>query len=101
MTHEIENKLACVLYFTAPTCNVCKALKPKLFEALNQNFEKLEIREIDISKEQETAARYNVFSIPTLIVFFEGKEFVRKSRYMSVDEVVAEIERVYNIVIED
>ncbi len=94
---QIEQKPALALYFSAPTCNVCHALKPKLFGVLEENFKELELVSIDVSKEQEIAAHFSVFTIPTLIVFLDGREFIRKSRHMSVDEVVAEIARPYEI----
>ncbi|SFV49810.1 Thioredoxin [hydrothermal vent metagenome] len=94
---EIEQKAAVALYFSAPTCNVCHALKPKLFSALEQNFKELEIISIDVSEDQAIAAHYSVFAIPTLLVFLDGREFLRKSRHMSVDEVIGEIARPYEI----
>ena len=93
----IQQKPAVALYFSAPTCNVCHALKPKLFAALEENFKELEILSIDVSEDQVIAAHFSVFAIPTLLVFFDGREFLRKSRHMSVDEVVAEIARPYEI----
>ncbi len=93
----IAEKPAVALYFSAPTCNVCHALKPKLFAALQENFKELEIVSIDVSEDQAIAAHYSVFAIPTLLVFLDGREFLRKSRHMSVDEVVAEIARPYEI----
>lgn len=95
----IEENLAVMLYFSAPSCNVCHALKPKLVEAIESNFEKFKIVSIDTSVDQETAAYFNVFAIPTVLVFLDGREFLRKSRHMSVDEVVREIERPYEIMI--
>lgn len=93
----INENLAVMLYFSAPTCNVCHALKPKLLEAIDANFEKFEIVSIDTSVEQVTSAHFSVFTIPTVLVFLDGKEFLRKSRHMSVDEVIREIERPYKI----
>jgi thiol-disulfide isomerase/thioredoxin len=95
--NSIKQKAAVALYFSAPTCNVCHALKPKLFTALKENFKELEILSVDVSLDQEIAANYSVFAIPTLLVFLDGREFLRKSRHMSVDEVVAEIARPYEI----
>ena len=93
----ISQKPAVALYFSAPTCNVCHALKPKLFAALGENFKELEIISIDVSEDQAVAAYFSVFAIPTLLVFLDGREFLRKSRHMSVDEVVCEITRPYGI----
>ncbi|MBD3825115.1 MAG: thioredoxin family protein, partial [Epsilonproteobacteria bacterium] len=39
----IHENPAVMLYFSAPTCNVCHALKPKLFEAIESHFEKFVI----------------------------------------------------------
>ena len=93
----IKNNLAVMLYFSAPTCNVCKALKPKLVEAVTTNFFTFEILSIDISETPEIAAHFNVFAIPTVLIFLDGREFLRKSRHMSIAEVVEEIRRPYEI----
>ncbi|QOP40450.1 MULTISPECIES: thioredoxin family protein [Sulfurimonas] len=100
---EIENKikenLAVMVYFSAPTCNVCHALKPKLLEAIDANFKEFEIVSVDTSIDQEVAAHFSVFTIPTVLIFLDGREFLRKSRHMSVDEVIREIKRPYEIMI--
>ena len=93
----IKENMAVMLYFSAPTCNVCHALKPKLLEAIDENFETFEIVSIDVSVEQEVAAHFNVFAIPTVLIFLDGKEFIRKSRHMSVEELISEIQRPYEI----
>ncbi len=94
---SIKENPAVMLYFSAPTCNVCHALKPKLLEAIENNFKEFKIVSIDTSLEQEVAAYFSVFAIPTVLVFLDGREFLRKSRHMSVDEVVREIERPYRM----
>jgi thioredoxin-like negative regulator of GroEL len=99
INETIKENLAVMLYFSAPTCNVCHALKPKLLEAIDKNFDKFEIVSIDTSVQQEIAAHYSVFAIPTVLVFLDGREFLRKSRHMSIDEVVREIQRPYEIMI--
>jgi len=94
---RVKTELAVGLYFSAPTCNVCHALKPKLLTAFDANFSQLNVISIDISETPEIASHFGVFSIPTLLVYLDGKEFLRKSRHMSVDQVVAEIKRPYDI----
>lgn len=93
----IATNPATLLYFSAPSCNVCHALKPKLLGAIAESFTEFQSVEIDISIDQEIAASFGVFAIPTLLVFLDGKEFLRKTRHMSVDEVVREIGRPYEI----
>ena len=97
INNTIENNLAVMLYFSAPSCNVCHALKPKLLEALDENFNDFKVVSVDISLTEDIAPYFNVYSIPTVLVFLEGKEFLRKSRHMSVGEVIDEIKRPYKI----
>ncbi len=93
----IKENPAVMLYFSAPTCNVCHALKPKLLEAIDENFKTFEILSIDVSTDADIAAQFSVFAIPTVLVFLDGREFLRKSRHMSVGEVINEIKRPYEI----
>jgi len=93
----IKENLAVMVYFSAPTCNVCHALKPKLMEALEENFSEFVVESVDISVEEDIAPHFGVYAIPTVLVFLDGKEFLRKSRHMSVGEVISEIERPYKI----
>jgi len=94
---SIKENMAVMVYFSAPTCNVCHALKPKLLEALDANFKEFRVESVDISVEEEIAPHFGVYAIPTVLVFLDSKEFLRKSRHMSVDEVIREIQRPYEI----
>ncbi len=99
INNTIKENLAVMVYFSAPTCNVCHALKPKLLEALHENFDKFIVESVDVSQEQDVAAHFGVFAIPTVLIFLDGREFLRKSRHMSVDEVMREIQRPYEIML--
>ena len=99
--HFLQTNDASVLYFSAPGCNVCHALKPKLFDALESACPTMTFESIDISISQDIAAYFNVFSIPTILIFFQGKEFLRKTRNMSVMEVVDTVKRPYKIMVEN
>ena len=94
---SIDENLAVMVYFSAPTCNVCHALKPKLLEAIDVNFKEFVVESVDISISEDIAPHFGVFAIPTVLIFLDGKEFFRKSRNMSVDEVIREIKRPYQI----
>ena len=97
INNSIKENLAVMVYFSAPNCNVCHALKPKLLEAIDENFKEFKIESVDISLNEDIAPYFNVYAIPTVLVFLDGKEFLRKSRHMSVSEVICEIQRPYDI----
>lgn len=97
INNTIKENIAVMVYFSAPSCSVCHALKPKLLEALDENFKEFKVESVDISTEEDIAPHFGVYAIPTVLVFLDGKEFLRKSRHMSVDEVISEIKRPYEI----
>ena len=84
-------------FTSAPTCNVCHALKPKLLEELDKNFGEFKVQSVDISVEEDIAPHFGVYAIPTVLIYLDGKEFIRKSRHMSVHEVLESIRRPYEI----
>lgn len=99
INQTLNSNDAVMLYFSAPTCNVCHALKPKLVEAITDQFPTFVIESIDISQTPEIASHFSVFAIPTVLIFFQGREFLRKSRHMSVGEVIEDIRRPYNLML--
>lgn len=66
-----------ILKFYSTTCVPCKLLKPVL-EQLQVDLEnKFEIIEINVEKDYESTATYNIMSVPTLIVLKDNKEVDR------------------------
>jgi len=93
----IKSELGVLLYFSTPTCNVCHALKPKIIEAFNKNFPEIKQYFIDTSLNPDIPASMGIFSVPTIAVFLDGKEFARESRNVSVGELIKKIARPYEM----
>ncbi len=93
----IKEQIGVLVYFSTPTCNVCHALKPKIKEAFSENFPQIEQVFIDSSKVPEIPAHLQIFSVPTILVYLDGKEFARESRNVSVPLLVEKIRRPYEI----
>lgn len=91
-----NNKLA-FLYISSSSCDVCSILLPKIEEILYK-YPKISSKEVSINKLPETAGYLSIFTIPALILYIEGKETIRKARFISVDELDKEIERYYKII---
>ena len=88
---------ATVLYFTSPGCNVCKVLKPKVFDLIHSKYPEIELHFIDVSEDRALAAKYQVYTVPVLLVFFEGKEFYRFVRNISIHELDKDLSRPYKL----
>ncbi len=74
-----------VVYFSTPTCNVCKVLRPKV-EALVAEREGIEFLYVDSSLHPAVAGQHVVFAVPTIIFYMKGREMRRFSRNLSIDD---------------
>lgn len=100
ISEQIETSDACMLYIGGMNCGVCKALYPKIMGSFEKEFPKMTKIRVEIEEEREFVSKLEVFTIPTIIVYFEGKEFFRKSRHISVEGFVEEVRRPYQLFIE-
>lgn len=93
----LEQEPAVLAYFSTVECNVCKVLKPRVHEILSQDFPKVKMVYVEINQAPELAASYTVFAVPTLVIFFEGREYIRKSRNFGLEEFRNELMRPYDL----
>ncbi len=93
----LEDNDAVLGYFSNETCNVCKILKPQIYEMVQENYPKMKSIYIDISEIPEISAQNSIFTIPTIVIYLAGKETFRKSRHIGVEELKNLIERPYKI----
>lgn len=100
LNNLISSEAAVAVYFSAPHCGVCHALRPKVEELLSNEFPKIKFIHIEIDKSPTISGEYSVFSAPTLLVFFDGKEFLRKVRLMGIKELHDKIERPYTMLLQ-
>ncbi len=77
-----------LIYFTSKTCGVCMVLKPKLLEAVQENFPEVNIRVVDVEEETEFTGQSMVFTLPVVIIKAGSKEMHRFARSFSVYEVL-------------
>jgi len=78
--------------FYADWCGPCRAIAPVVEEIAAELTTKLKVVKLDVDQNQETAMQYGVQSIPTLLIFKNGKEVERLIGYMSKSKLLSKIE---------
>ena len=82
--NEVANKKVLVDFF-ATWCGPCKMLGLVLEKFDDKNI--IPILKIDIDESSDLASQYNIFSVPTLIIFENGKELKRITGFMNEEEL--------------
>lgn len=96
----IRDKSAVLVYFSHERCNVCKVLKPKVLDMVCENYPRLELFYVDTEKSPVVAAQNGVFTVPTIKVYFAGREVIKRSRNIGISQLYEAINRSYNMMFE-
>jgi thiol-disulfide isomerase/thioredoxin len=94
---SIEESPALAVWFSGPDCGVCAGLKPKLEALFGEVYPQFQLAEVACAKAPEPAAQHMVFSVPTLIIFFDGRESLRLSRNFSLAVLREKLQRSYDL----
>lgn len=69
----LQSQLPVLVDFYTTWCGPCRQLSP-IIEEISKNTKGFKVAKINIEEEAELAARYHIMSVPTLIVFKDGRE---------------------------
>lgn len=93
--HELINQNKPTLVdFYAEWCGPCKMMPPILKQVKNKQANNLHILKVDVDKNQKAANKYGIRSIPTVILFKNGKIAWRKTGVPTVNEINSAIQKV-------
>ena len=81
-----------LLDFYADWCGPCKMLAPVLHEIAEENAGTLKVGKINVDEQMELAMRFQVSSIPMLVVFKDGKAVAKSVGYWPKSEIAAMVE---------
>ncbi len=82
-----RTELPIVVDFWAAWCGPCKMMAPQ-FAAAAKQMPSVRFAKVDTEAAQQTAAQFNIRSIPTMVVFVGGREVARQSGAMNAADIV-------------
>lgn len=87
----IENTGLALVDFYADWCGPCKMLSPIIDEIAEERTD-ITVGKVNVDENNSLAAKYNVMSIPTMIIFKNGKEQARVVGVRPKEDILAELQ---------
>lgn len=88
-----ESELPVLVDFWADWCGPCRMVSPTIERIAKELKGKLLTVKVNVDRKQEVAARYQIQSIPTIMMFRAGEVVMRLEGALPYDAMKAEIER--------
>lgn len=96
-SNDVEQAKGLMLVdFWAAWCGPCRAIAPVIEQIADENAGTLKVGKLDVDNNGAVAMRYGVMSIPTLILFKDGKPVKRMVGAMPKPALVAQIKPFMN-----
>jgi thioredoxin 2 len=84
VTHTSRGSLPVLVDFWAPWCGPCQMMAPVLERTAQQRATTLQVGKVNTDEQPDLAGRFGIRSIPTLILFRDGREVARQSGALDV-----------------
>ena len=84
----IQSTKPVLVDFYAEWCGPCQIMKPRILDVAERIGDDAQVIQIDIDKEKELATRFRIQSVPTLIIFKNGKQQWRQSGVISAHALI-------------
>ncbi len=95
----LASQPAVLLYFYSDNCAPCISLRPKVEELLKAEFPEMKLLLVNSEKHPDITAQYGVFANPTLLLYFDGHEHQRLSKYVGIAQLREAIARPYSLLL--
>lgn len=86
--HISRNDIPVVVDFWAPWCGPCKMMAPEFEKAARELEPSVRLVKVNTENEQALAGKFGIRSIPTTVLFKDGREIARQPGAMSATQIV-------------
>ncbi|MEN1968152.1 thioredoxin family protein [Lentibacillus sp. N15] len=90
----IQHHQLSFLFISRPDCSVCHGLFPQV-QVLMENYPEIKLGHINADVVQEVAGAFSVFTVPALLFFIDGKEYIREARIVPLDLLEEKLNKIY------
>jgi thioredoxin-like negative regulator of GroEL len=87
-----KGERALLLFVKTDNCSVCDGLYPQV-EALEADFP-TPFYKVNVAEVPEIAGQLTLFTAPVVLLFYEGKEYVRFARFVQMEELKRRLEEI-------
>jgi len=91
LSRLVNNPKTVLVLFKSEWCHSCKKLEPIVKELVAGFPDKLDYEEVDVTSNADLAAEYEVFNLPTLLAFKEGKVLERFTGFTGKDKLMKKL----------
>lgn len=84
------------VWFSGNNCGVCDAQRPNYYKMIKE-YPEVCAEEVNCEENPEVAAQMQIFTIPALLLFYQGKEIHRQARFIDLRKLENDLLRMQSI----